>query len=56
MYFLQNYVGIVLWSNFEYLKCGFVDKCVNEDFVCVMQELKDCWAEKYQLPQIYQNT
>lgn len=51
------YVMILLWSSFEYIKCGFVDKkCVNGDFVCVMQELKDCWAEKYRLPQIYQNT
>ena len=31
----------LLWPNFEDAKCGFVDeKCVDENFVCVMQELK----------------
>lgn len=35
----------LLWSNFEYIKCGFVDeKCVDENCVCIMQELTDCWV------------
>jgi hypothetical protein len=32
---------ILLWSNFEDIKCGSVDeKSVDEDFVCIMQELR----------------
>jgi hypothetical protein len=31
---------ILLWFDFEYIKCGCVDeKCVDEDFVCIMQDL-----------------
>ena len=31
---------ILLWCDFEYMKCGCVDdKCVDEDFVCITQDL-----------------
>jgi hypothetical protein len=33
-----------MWPNFEDIPCGFVDeKCVDEDFVFIMQELRDCF-------------
>ena len=33
-----------MWPNFEDAKCGYVDeKCLDEDFVYIMQELKHCF-------------
>jgi hypothetical protein len=35
---------ILLWSNLEDIKCGFVDeKCVDGNFVSITQEVNDCW-------------
>jgi hypothetical protein len=43
LYIPWKYLSLILlWSSFEYIKCGFVEEmCV--DFVCIMQELKGCW-------------
>jgi hypothetical protein len=36
---------MLLWSTVEDIECGYVaEKYVNESFVCVMEELKDCWV------------
>jgi hypothetical protein len=36
---------ILLWFTLEGIEYGFVaEKYVDENFVCIMEELKDCWV------------
>jgi len=36
---------MLLWSTLEDIECGYVaEKYVDENFICIMDELKDCWV------------
>lgn len=36
---------MLLWSTVEDIECGYVaEKYVNKNFVCIMEELIDCWV------------